>query len=101
VSIDFDPDAKLNQIGARFTVSNAENDRRAASLIHSMAFQRLRDQLSSLLSQDAMRITPNKYSTDYEIRLYVLTADQLEKYVQKRAERMGYLPSAITEQTYE
>jgi hypothetical protein len=101
MSFDFDPDAKLNQIGARFTVNNLERDKQTERMVDRMIFDRMCGQLASILSVEAMRRTEGVYSTDYEIRLYVLTPDQLEKYVQRRAERLGYKPAAIVEQVYE
>lgn len=97
--IDFDADAKLNMVTARFTVSHAVKPPGADGLLHSMVFERLRDQVARVLTSDAVRKTEGIYSTDYEVRLYVLTPDQLEKYVQRRAERIGSLPYNITETT--
>lgn len=97
MSIDFDSDAKLNTLSARYTVSHAAERQSADRMVRSMAFQRIRDYLARELADSAIRVTEEKYSTDFEVRVYVLTPDQLEKYVQRRAERLGYLPSQIVE----
>ena len=101
--IDFDSDAKLNILGARWNVSRTMIEQeRAPDFVRELAFSRLREQLASELSISAMQVTGNKYSVDYEIRLYVLTPDQLEKYVQRRAERLRYGNpfDSITEEPY-
>lgn len=100
MSINFDSSAKLNLVGGRWSVSKNGYLQQGEEIADRMAFDRLRDQLASLLTKEAVRKTENTYSVDYEIRLYVLTPDQLEKYVQRRAMEYGYRP-VVTEQTYE
>jgi hypothetical protein len=99
--IDFDDEAKLNQIGARFTVNNLERSQMTTDMVERMMFDRMRSQLAGLITREAVRVTEGAYHTEYETRLYVLTPGQLEKYVQRRAERIGYGRPQIIEQAFE
>lgn len=93
--IDLDPDAKLNRVCSRGIVSKRDMlQLRYESYVRSEMHRRLSAQLGAcLLNDGALRITEGKYETSYEVDLYVLTSDQLEKYVQRRAERLGRYPT--------
>jgi tRNA(His) 5'-end guanylyltransferase len=93
--MDRDPDAKLQVIAARATANHMSPH--SDGMLHSMMRQRLTEQLASVLASDAMVVTKQKYHTEFEVRCYVLTHDQLEKYVQRRAERLSMHPNYIFE----
>lgn len=96
MSFDLDPDARLNRIAARLVVSNIEMKADYEGYVESHMHKKLANLLASTLVRDGgMRKEVGKYSTEYAVDLYCLTSDQLEKYVQRRAERLGYGPPSI------
>lgn len=86
MTFEYDVEAKLNVYGGVAMVNKAGlvDD----GLIESMTRRRLVEQLASTLVRDAIFKTDKGYSYEYRLQVYVLTPDQLEKYVQRRAERM-------------
>lgn len=86
MSFDNDPDAKLNVYGGLIV----ENTRGMLNtgITESMMAKRLIEQLAVNLAHDAVTITETKYSKEHRLQVYVLTPAQLEKYVQRRAERL-------------
>ena len=90
--MNFDPDAPIaqTQIGARVTVSKSGLEPEVAiRRMKSMIRARLSEQLAATLSNSAIIHTAGKYSDEYEVRVYVLTSDQLERLVQERARCSG------------
>ena len=88
MSFDRDPDARLTYFTACVTVSNNAEDDAAFSMPRNVVFDQLLSYLASAITEDCMVRRKEKYHTAFELRAYVLTADQLERLVQQRAERM-------------
>jgi hypothetical protein len=86
MSFSHDTEAKLNIYGgvAMVNKSGLVDDK----LIGSMVRSRLVEQFACTLAQDAIIKTDKGYSYEYHLQVYVLTPAQLEKYVQRRAERL-------------
>lgn len=59
----------------------------------------IRKRLTAFLASEISRcvqVTEDKYSTEYRLEVYVLTADQVERLVQRRAERLyPGIPSVV------
>lgn len=91
--ISLDPDAKLNLVSATAIISRMELSlcRERESVVLDAMRRRMASQLASLLTQEsALERTDAQYGREYRARFYVVTPMQLEKYVQRRAERLGY-----------
>ena len=86
MSFSYDIGAKLNTYGgiAMVNKSGLVDD----NLLDSMVRRRLVEQFAATLAHDAIIKTDKVYSYEYRLQVYVLTPDQLEKYVQRRAERL-------------
>lgn len=84
--MNFDPDARPTVFHASFV----ENHRGLLGTdipkleIHNRLFQYLAEEIS----HSCIETEVGKYSTEHRLRVYVLTVDQLERLVQKRAERL-------------
>lgn len=86
MSFDSDPEAKLNTYGGR--VIENKRSRVDTGVPRGMMRQRLIEQLASTLVDDAVTVTDTAYDRTHELRVYILTSSQLEKYVQHRVERL-------------
>lgn len=80
------PEAKLQIYGGQI-IEHKPGPLIAGGLIDSMFRQRLYEQLAGALT-DCVRIEEGVYMRKYHMQVYVLTPDQLEKYVQRRADRL-------------
>lgn len=100
MSFNSDSDSNLNIMGCAFRENHG-------GLINSkvpfnMIRRRMAEQLATKLTEDCMQVTKEKYSTEYRLQVYVLTPDQLEKYVQRRAEQLSpYRPCVVEIQPVE
>lgn len=81
-----DPESELNIYGGLIV----ENTKGAlnTNIPASMFRQRLFEQLANNLAHDAVTITETPYTKEHRLQVYVLTPAQLERYVQRRAERL-------------
>jgi len=62
----------------------------------NMIRQRLLHMLAAEVSGHCVKVTEDEYSTEYRVEVYVLTAGQLERLIQRRAERLyGSTPSVM------
>ena len=96
MSFDRDSDAELTIMSCAIRENNAGLLNTQIPL--RMIQKRLVEQLAVQLTSDCTQITEEKYSTEYRLKVYVLTPDQLEKYVQRRAERLhSSIPNVIEE----
>lgn len=86
MSFNHDPEAKLNVYGG--LIIENRRGRLDTSVPHSMMTQRLYQQLAANLASDAVTVEESLYAKEYRLQVYVLTPAQLEKYVQRRAERL-------------
>ena len=86
MSFDSDPECRLNVYGG-LLVENT-GGMRNTGLADSMMRQRLYDQLAGHLAADAVTVTETPYTREHRLQVYVLTSAQLEKYVQRRAEKL-------------
>jgi len=86
MSFDHDVEANLNTYGGRIVENKVSLT--GSGVPRSMMVKRLYEQLAVNLAYDAVTTTEDKYSVTHDLRVYVLTPEQLEKYVQRRAERL-------------
>lgn len=86
MSFNNDPESKLNVYGG-LLVENTKG-MLGTGVPTSMIRQRLYKQLANQLTADAVTVTETEYTREHRLQVYVLTPAQLEKYVQRRAERL-------------
>lgn len=86
MNFNHDPEAKLNVYGG-ILIENTRANLNTA-LPRSMIRRQLLEQLAATLASDAVTVTETKYTKEHRLQVYVLTSDQLEKYVQRRAEEL-------------
>ena len=80
------PDAPLSV----YRVRAVENNRGllASGLPNQMIVRRLVEKLAADLVHQCVTVVAGKYETTYSLDVCILTHDQLEGYVQRRAERL-------------
>ena len=81
-----DPDAKLTMFSSCF--SEAHAGYRNSGVPQAEITRRLVEYLAVEISDQCITKRVGKYSTEHELRVYVLTHDQLERLIQVRASRM-------------
>lgn len=86
MSFDSDPDAKLNSYGGQ--IIENKSGLVGTGLHRSMMVRRLMEQLAANLADGAVVTTEDAYTVQHKLQVYVLTPTQLERYVQRRAERL-------------
>jgi hypothetical protein len=86
MSMNHDSDAGPEIIG----VAVRENKRGlvGTSVPTNMIRERLAHMLAAEVAGHCVKVTEDAYSTEYRVEVYVLTAGQLERLVQRRAERL-------------
>jgi hypothetical protein len=94
--VNYDTEAKLNYLTARITVARNGKEKDGELIGKNMIRRQLAEYLAQEVVASALVVKEEIYSTLYEVRLIVLTSDQLEKYVARRARDYGYIPQ-VTE----
>jgi hypothetical protein len=86
MSFDSDSNARLQQM--HVSVRESKGGAINTPIPTTMIRERLVHMLAGLLTGDCVKVIEEEYSTEYRLDVYVLTADQLERLVRRRAERM-------------
>ncbi len=84
----YDPRAKPQMVTASLAVHNdiRQIDHHSAFMAH--VHRNLADQIAGTLTKEAIKEEKGMYTTTYEVRLYVLTADQLARLVDDKARQL-------------
>lgn len=84
--MNWDPDSKLTMFTSSFAESNVGV--RKTGIPEAEVRRRLVDYLADEITDKCLTRKVGTYCTEYQLRMYVLTHDQLEKLIQARASRM-------------
>lgn len=83
------PQARPVQLGVSFTTQNdiAQTDHRPHFIEHIR--RELVNQIMDTIANDCVEVIPGVYTTEYRLKLWVLTPDQLGRLVQDKADQLS------------
>jgi hypothetical protein len=84
--MNYDPDAHPTRYGGELIENKMSMTR--SNVPRSMITRRLIEQLAAHLASDAIQTTEEAYSVTHRLRVYVMSPEQFERAVQRRAERL-------------